>query len=153
MVQKVKIVKHNHNMTQDQERTFVSVLFFGALGYGAYSLFSMLHKWDTFDFPYNILTAFYYYSIAVPINTFSSVWTWLSSIGITPYPNINFLLSIIGIGAYGFLFLTLIVFIIEILKMIGLKNRNLINIMLLPMLLGGVWFIGSWVIGWLFQTN
>ena len=76
-------------------------------------------------------------------------------IHITPFPNLNGLIGLIGMALYSFLTLFVIIPLSlgYILKKLKLTWGNLFALFLAPGFLAIVWYIVASVLGWLFATS
>lgn len=130
----------------------IGLAIIGAVGYWLYGL---IMSWPTVSAPYKYVLAFYFYAIFVPVHSFVDVWDWMMDIHITPFPNLNGLIGLIGMALYSFLTLFVIIPLSlgYILKKLKLTWGNLFALFLAPGFLAIVWYIVASVLGWLFATS
>lgn len=124
----------------------------GAVWLVLYSIYDALIHWQQFSAPYKYVLAFYYYLIIVPLYSFGRVWYWLRSLEPTPFVNINFIVSLIGILIYTAIFLGVLSVTLHWLKKIGIGIKSVGFILLLPLILSVLWFIVSGIFSWIFTT-
>lgn len=151
MVQWVRIV----SPMSDQEYRFRSavgsLLLFSPLILLAFGALLSTPEWRSFERPINYIAALYYYTVYIPINWFGYVWTYLRNSSITPYENLNLVLSIVGTSIYG-----LILFLMYTFAAKGLSNffnvskKGAFKIFLIPAFLALIWLTASYVLSWLF---
>ena len=149
MAQYVRVVT---GPTPEETRAFGDLLVLGAIGFGLYWLWQKVNQWSDLNEPYNYISGFYYFTIALPIKSFGFVWHWLERNDITPYPNLNFCICIIGIVTYAFVILIAIGLVVAILEKIGINIKVQKGIMFLPAVFAFFWFIISFIFSWLFNT-
>lgn len=119
-----------------------------------YKFLIFLENWQDFEKPYNIIGAFYYYSLTVPLNYAKYIWYRVAKFGFTGYPNINYILGIVA----EFIYIVLIFFILyQIAKVFEKVTRKpkkkLIFYFFVPALFALLWLLLSGVISWLLATN
>jgi len=150
MAQPVYIVRG----ASDREAiAFALIAALAGIVYGIYSLYEYLHSWPSFSEPYNFIGAFYYYSIVVPIDSFIMVWYKLQEYELTIYPNVNFIVSLLGIIAYAFLVKSVLQLSMFLLAKLRVKLRYVVLLMFLPAVISLFWYLGNLFLSWLFATQ
>ena len=119
-----------------------------------YKFLVFLEHWREFEKPYNLVGAFYYYSLTVPLNYAKYIWFRVAKFGFTGYPNINYVLGILA----EFIYIALIFFILyQVAKMFEKvthkPKKKLIFYFFVPALLALLWLLVTAVISWLLATN
>ena len=119
-----------------------------------YKFLVFLEHWREFEKPYNLVGAFYYYSLTVPLNYAKYIWFRVAKFGFTGYPNINYVLGILA----EFIYIALIFFILyQVAKMFEKvthkPKKKLIFYFFVPALLALLWLLVTAVISWLLKTN
>lgn len=119
----------------------------------AYNYLMYLENWYSFGAPYNYIAAFYYYTLTVPLMFAKYIWYYVTEIGFTQYPNVNYLLGILAEIIY-IIIIGIITYSISVIfnKITRKPKRKAILYFFLPALCALMWFILSGVISWLLAT-
>ncbi|TVP53321.1 MAG: hypothetical protein EA349_14085 [Halomonadaceae bacterium] len=147
MVQEVRVVE---GPSPEAIQTVAVLMVIAAVGYGLYWLGIQATEWYLLPAPYWFIAGFYYYAIVFPILSFSEVWHFLLAFGLTDYPNVNDLISIVGIILYGLMLLFIIRGISNLLSLIRIRPLNQLRLFLAPAALALLWFLGAMIFNWLF---
>lgn len=118
-----------------------------------YKYLMYLESWQSFGAPYNYIAAFYYYTLTVPLMLVKYIWYYVTVVGFTKYPNINYLLGILAELIY-ILIIGIIIYYISAIynKMTQKPKRRVILYFFLPALCALIWFILRGIISWLLVT-
>lgn len=127
-----------------------AAIILGLLGFGLYWLGDFFSRWSTFDFPYNFIAGFYNLLFVIPVKTFPSVWHWLSMLNITPWVNVNLVISVVGIIFYGFVVFALYSAVLSVFRKKNFDGYEVFGVVVIPALLGFFWFVIAGTLGWLF---
>ena len=149
MVTNVRIVRYETDQEKAIRIIFAPLMCLGLLGLGLYKLFDYIGDWEKFDAPYNYISAFYHYSFSIPLSTFGDISEWLTHLNMTPYPNLNIVLSGFTIFIYGSFFIFVYLLVFKLMYRIRLHP----SIIFIPALFALIWFLGAGLFGWLFSTS
>jgi len=134
---------------------FFAIIFFGAL-YAIFSFFSWasetMTNWELLDAPYNYIAGFYNYIILVPINAGGDIVNWLSIQSFTNYPNVNIIITVLGVLVCMALVIGMVILLIRLLDNFGKGILLLPFLLIIPATLGIAWYILSGVFNWLTST-
>lgn len=115
-----------------------------------YWLSGFIENYSAFDFPYNIIAAFYHYLFNVPIKSIGLVWRWLELLRFTPYPNLNLLFSCVGVFFYTLLVISVYVYIAKTITSKFNDDGNFLALSVGPAILALLWFIATVILTWVF---
>jgi len=105
-----------------------------------------ISNWESLDTPYNYIFAFYHYVLQIPIEFLGDKVSWIFSIHITSYPNLNIVINITII-------ITLLIFILIMFKKILLIMNHTFKgffiLLLVPAFLCGIFFVFIEIYNWL----
>jgi len=127
-----------------------SLLVYGGIFYFLAETFIWLTEkisnWESLDTPYNYIFAFYHYILQIPIEFLVDKISWIFSINITSYSNLNIVINITII-------ITLLIFILMIFKKIllimNLTFKDFFILLLVPAFLCGILFVFIEIYNWL----
>jgi hypothetical protein len=130
-------------------------IVFGAL-YGIIEFFSWVTEkitnWSSLDAPYSYMAVFYNYLVLVPISVCGYIRDFLYAQSFTEYPNINLLITLLGIVAYIAFIIAVVVVLIRWLNNFGSGLFLLLTFLLSPVILCVVWYILLASFKWLIST-
>lgn len=129
---------------------FAILIFTGIALFSLYNLLMYLEGWRSFEAPYNYISAFYYYTLTVPVSFAKVVWHQVVVEGFTLYPNVNYVLGFLAEFIYTMIIGT-IIYIIALLisKITNGRKRNIVFYFLIPALCALVWFVLGNISSWL----
>jgi glucan phosphoethanolaminetransferase (alkaline phosphatase superfamily) len=135
----------------------VAIAFVAGILYAIYSFFNWATEkatnWMLLDGPYNYIAAFYNYIILTPIKTGGDIAKWLDHQAFTQYPNVNFIIVIVGVLAYIILIISIIRLFIKLLEKFGNGILLLFLFLMTPAILSLVWFTALELVNWLTSTT
>lgn len=120
------------------------------LCFAIYWLSGAIKEYATFDFPYNIIAAFYHYFFNLPIQSVELVWRWLGHLNLTPYPNLNLIFSVAVIITYSLFVLGIYAYIAKLISEKFQENGSFAAIVVGPAILALLWFIITMIVSWIF---
>ena len=109
-------------------------------------------NWELLDAPYNYIAGFYNYIILVPINAGGDIVNWLSIQSFTNYPNVNIIITVLGVLVCMALVIGMVILLIRLLDNFGKGILLLPFLLIIPATLGIAWYILSGVFNWLTST-
>lgn len=138
----------------ERERAIATMKLLALLAVGliCYEIFEAIIHWPEYPAPYKYVLAFYAYTIVLPLYSFVMVWSWLQNLRLTPFVNINFIISLIGIVIYSIGFFTVASVVMKKLADIGIKKELIIALLIMPIILLVLWLIVSGIFSWIFAT-
>ena len=74
-----------------------------------------LAGWSNYEFPINILAAYYHYFVFIPIGLIFLPWKLIKTCGLTPYPNVNLIIAIIVMAVVLIVLLLFVIFAFALL--------------------------------------
>lgn len=131
-------------------KPFGFVIITAITSFFTYKFLVYLENWRYFEKPYNIIGAFYYYLLTVPLNYAKLIWYRVAKLGFTDYPNINLVLGILAELIYVVLICIIIYQVAVIFEKVTHKSkRKAIFYFFLPALCALLWFLLTLAIEWL----
>ena len=124
-----------------------------ALWLGIYWLYKYFNYWPSISEPYNFITETYYYLIVIPIDFCIAVWAHIVQYELTIYPNVNLITSILGIITCALLINKALKFSFLLLTQLGLRFSHIALVFFGPAFFGIFWYLGGFVLAWLFATH
>ncbi|WP_296210888.1 hypothetical protein [Psychrobacter sp. UBA3480] len=120
------------------------------LCFAIYWLSGAIKNYAAFDFPYNIIAAFYHYFFNLPIQSVGLVWRWLKLLELTPYPNLNLIFSLIGIAFYSLFVLSIYAYIAKTISEKFEDSAGFAAITIGPAIIAFLWFVAVLILSWVF---
>jgi len=139
-------------VVDDNEGCFLFA-FLGIIGFALFKFFewsvNTVLNWQDLEMPYKIIAGFYYFTIAVPVQAAIAFWEWSDAQAFTQYPNLNL---IINITVIAIVTISILYIIKKMLNAIEWNFTILVFLLMIPAMLGGLWFLIVYAFEWITKT-
>ncbi|WP_461537046.1 hypothetical protein [Spongorhabdus nitratireducens] len=104
----------NVRVINDPPAALVAIVMIPAvIGGLCYLAYNLIIDFQSYSAPYNVLVGFYYYTVVLPFKSIGMVFGFLNNLGITPFPNLNFCITLLLTVFYIFFQLFILAWICE----------------------------------------